>query len=161
MIIIYGLNTWNNITGPASPDAVVVELYAKQFDWTARYPGADGALGASDFRLINGTNPLGIVTPESVKLRLEEMDAEIAEMDSVLAHSVLADTKAARAECPAWSVSAATSRRMINLRTVMEQDIKEKGEASVYLRGADDIVTKEFHLPVHKEVKLVIRSART
>jgi cytochrome c oxidase subunit 2 len=157
VIIIYGLNTWNNITGPASPDAVVVELYAKQFDWTARYPGADGALGASDFRLINGTNPLGIVTPESVKLRLDEMDAEIAEMDSVLAHSVLPDSKASELKAR-LERSRRQQARVVNLRTVMEQDIKEKGEASVYLRGADDIVTKEFHLPVHKEVKLVIRS---
>ncbi len=48
--------------------------------------------------------------------------------------------------------------RIINLRTMMEQDIKEKGEASAYLHGADDIVIKEFHLPVRKEVKMLIRS---
>jgi cytochrome c oxidase subunit 2 len=42
VIIIYGLRTWQDITAPASPDALQVELYAKQFDWTARYPGADG-----------------------------------------------------------------------------------------------------------------------
>jgi cytochrome c oxidase subunit 2 len=44
-----GLTTWGKITAPA-PGAVEVELYAKQFDWTARYPGADGVLGATDFR---------------------------------------------------------------------------------------------------------------
>ncbi len=157
VIVIYGLNTWNNITGPASPNAVLVELYAKQFDWTARYPGQDGVMGASDFRLINGTNPLGIVTPESVKERLSEMEAEIAEMDSVLAHSVMPDEKAAELR-DLLERSRRQQARVVNLRTVMEQDIKEKGEASIYLHGADDIVTKEFHLPVHKEVKMLIRS---
>lgn len=157
VIIIYGLNTWNAITAPASPDAVVVELYAKQFDWTARYPGKDGVLGASDFRLINGNNPLGIVTPESVKQRLAEMDAEIAEMDSVLAHAVMPDGKADELR-ERLERSRRQQARVVNLRIVMDQDIKEKGDASVYLAGADDIVTKEFHLPVRKEVKMLIRS---
>jgi len=40
VIIIYGLNTWADITAPASPEAVQVELYGRQFDWTARYPAA-------------------------------------------------------------------------------------------------------------------------
>ena len=93
VIIIYGLTTWNEITSPAGPEAVVVELYAKQFDWTARYPGADGVLGATDFRLINGTNPLGIVTKESIDQRMAEISASIHGTDSVLANSILADTK--------------------------------------------------------------------
>lgn len=157
VIIIYGLNTWNAITAPASADALVVEVYAKQFDWTARYPGKDGVLGATDFRLINGTNPLGIVTPESVKQRLAEMDAEIAEMDSVLTHSVMPDAKADELH-DRLERSRRQQARVVNLRTVMEQDIKEKGDASVYLAGADDIVTKDFYLPVRKEVKMLIRS---
>lgn len=157
VIIIYGLNTWNAITAPASPDALVVELYAKQFDWTARYPGKDGVLGATDFRLINGNNPLGIVTPESVKQRLSEMDGEIAEMDSVLNHSVMPDEKADELR-DRLERSRRQQARVVNLRTVMEQDIKEKGDASVYLAGADDIVTKDFYLPVRKEVKMLIRS---
>src|SRR5690606_10454860 len=48
--------------------------------------------------------------------------------------------------------------RVVNLRTVMEQDIKANGAASVYLAGADDIVTKDFYLPVHREAMLLIRS---
>ena len=37
-----------------------VELFAKQFDWTFRYPGPDGKLGRVDFRLMTDDNPLGI-----------------------------------------------------------------------------------------------------
>jgi cytochrome c oxidase subunit 2 len=157
VIIIYGLTTWNRITSAAGPGAVEVEIYGKQFDWTARYPGKDGILGASDFRLISGTNPLGVVTPTSLTTRMDEMNAEIAEIDSLLAHSILADNR--REEL---TDQAARLRRhmlrLVNLREVMEQDIAEKGPASVYLAGADDIVTKDFYLPKGLEANLLIRS---
>jgi cytochrome c oxidase subunit II len=60
VIIIYGLRTWNHITEPASKDALTIELYAKQFDWTARYPGKDGKLGETNYKLISDTNPLAL-----------------------------------------------------------------------------------------------------
>lgn len=59
-LIVYGLQTWNKITDTASPDAMVVQIYAKQFDWTARYSGKDNVLGKSNFRLIKGANVLGM-----------------------------------------------------------------------------------------------------
>lgn len=157
VLIIYGLKTWNNITSAAAPDALVVELYARQFDWTARYPGKDGGLGATDFRLINGNNPLGIVTKESVAERIAELDAEINSSDSLLAHAILAVTKEGELTEQVGRLRR-NKTRIINLRTIMEQDIAEKGEASPYVHGYDDIVIKEFHLPVRKEVKILIRS---
>lgn len=75
VIIIYGLRTWNDMTGDADDDALRVEIYAKQFDWTARYAGDDGEFGVSSYNLITPTNPLGIITQE----RLEESLAEINE----------------------------------------------------------------------------------
>ncbi len=157
VIIIYGLTTWDHITSPASPDAVVVELYAKQFDWTARYPGADGQLGASDFRLINGTNPLGIVTRESVAERLAEMDAEISEMQTTLTNDIMPDTK--REELTEQKERLARHKaRILNLRTVMELDITANGAASVYLAGNDDVVIKEFVLPLRQQAQILIRS---
>lgn len=60
VIVIYGIKTWNNITAPASEDTMVVELYAKQFDWTARYAGKDNQLGAANYKLITATNDLGM-----------------------------------------------------------------------------------------------------
>jgi cytochrome c oxidase subunit 2 len=157
VIIIMGLNSWNKITAPAGPDAVQVELYAKQFDWTARYPGADGVLGATDFRLINGNNPLGIVTNESIAQRMGELDVQIVEIDSLLANTIMADGKRDELTEQVERLRR-TQARIINLRTVMELDIKEKGDASQYLHGADDVVTKEFYLPVRKEAKILIRS---
>jgi len=47
---------------PPPPDALRVEVHAKQFAWKFRYPGPDGKFGRTDIRLINdaGGNPLGI-----------------------------------------------------------------------------------------------------
>lgn len=62
-IIIFGLKYWNEITAESDDkDKVVIELYAKQFDWTARFPGKDGKLGETDFRQISGSNSVGLDT---------------------------------------------------------------------------------------------------
>jgi len=64
-IIIFGLKYWNEIMDDAKePNRVSIELYAKQFDWTARYAGKDGKLGESDFRQITGSNSVGIDTAD-------------------------------------------------------------------------------------------------
>jgi len=53
-LIIYGLSTWINIMGvDESDDPLVIELYAQQFNWKARYAGADNTLGKANVRLID------------------------------------------------------------------------------------------------------------
>ena len=86
VIIIYGLRTWNEMTGDASDDALRVEVYSKQFDWTARYPGADGEFGLANYNLITPTNPLGIVTQDGVTEALSEIEGQIASLEAELAH---------------------------------------------------------------------------
>ncbi|MCW3105048.1 MAG: Cytochrome oxidase subunit [Bacteroidetes bacterium] len=65
VIVIYGIKTWNHITDVADPKSQVIELYAKQFDWTARYAGTDNTLGASNYKLITSTNDLGMDSTSS------------------------------------------------------------------------------------------------
>lgn len=60
VIIFLGIKTWNTITAPAQGEMIQMELYAKQFDWTARYAGKDNILGKRYFRLITDTNPMGL-----------------------------------------------------------------------------------------------------
>ena len=62
-LIMYGLFTWNNIMfvdEEDKQDAIVIELYAKQFGWEARYAGDDKTLGKANVRLIEGINTLGV-----------------------------------------------------------------------------------------------------
>lgn len=61
-LIIYGLFTWSDIMNvdTENEDPMVIELYAYQFDWRARYAGADNTLGDASVRLIEGVNQLGV-----------------------------------------------------------------------------------------------------
>jgi cytochrome c oxidase subunit 2 len=61
VLIIYGLFTWTDIMSfDDDDDPMVVELYAYQFDWRARYGGLDNTLGEANVRLIEGLNQLGV-----------------------------------------------------------------------------------------------------
>ncbi|WP_103864506.1 MULTISPECIES: cytochrome c oxidase subunit II [Aquimarina] len=61
-LIIYGLFTWTDIMNidENEGDPLIVELYAYQFDWRARYAGADNELGKANVRFIEGINTLGL-----------------------------------------------------------------------------------------------------
>ena len=62
-LILYGLYSWVNIMDiNEEDDPLVVELYAQQFNWTARYGGDDNVLGDASVRLIdiNAANVLGL-----------------------------------------------------------------------------------------------------
>ena len=69
------------MTGEASDDALRVELYSKQFDWTARYPGADGEFGQANYNLITPMNALGIVTEDGVAAALAEIEEKISKVE--------------------------------------------------------------------------------
>ena len=63
-LILYGLYTWTNImTVEENDEALIVELYAQQFNWKARYAGEDGVLGDANVRFLqdfDGRNLVGI-----------------------------------------------------------------------------------------------------
>ncbi len=62
-LILWGLYTWTNIMDVNDEDdPLIVELYAQQFVWTARYGGADNVLGGANVRMIdiNRANILGL-----------------------------------------------------------------------------------------------------
>ena len=86
VIIIWGLNVWNKtMMSEVSEDAIHIELYSKQFDWTVRYSGEDNKLGKSNFNFISGENMIGIVLPETRDKMLEEVNAEIEKLEKTLA----------------------------------------------------------------------------
>ena len=63
VLILYGLYAWTNIMfvdEKDHKDAIVIELYAQQFKWTARYSGGDDVLGKANVRYIEGVNNLGV-----------------------------------------------------------------------------------------------------
>jgi cytochrome c oxidase subunit II len=82
VIIILGLRNWHERTSPSGEDAIRVELYSKQFDWTVRYAGEDNVLGKFDYKLINGDNPLGLATTSTIAQRVEEIATGIKELEA-------------------------------------------------------------------------------
>ncbi len=62
-LIIWGLFTWNDIMNvDEDEDPMIIELYAQQFNWKARYGGNDNVLGKANVRLIDldKNNILGV-----------------------------------------------------------------------------------------------------
>jgi len=64
VLILYGMTTWSDIMNfDEDEDALVVELYAQQWNWKARYAGDDNVLGDANVRFLNdfdGRNSVGI-----------------------------------------------------------------------------------------------------
>ena len=54
-----GLWAWNDFVN-VPEEAAEMEVVARQWDWSYRFPGKDGILGKTDFRLINDDNPFGV-----------------------------------------------------------------------------------------------------
>lgn len=74
VIIILGLKSWNEQTSDANKDAVRIELFSKQFDWTVRMAGDDNALGYFDYKLTNENNPLALLTTKTIQDAIDSME---------------------------------------------------------------------------------------
>ena len=62
-LVLMGTKIWAGVHfDEAPPDAVPIEVMAKQFAWSFRYPGPDGKFGRTDLKLVNdaGGNPMGL-----------------------------------------------------------------------------------------------------
>lgn len=147
-IIIYGLLTWNKIMDDPSDDAIFVELYAKQYDWTARYTGDDNVMGESNYTLITGTNPLGLLSEVTLREKVQELNDEIARLEERIATEVMPDSR----------VKELKDR--IGMRTRQRARVINFMESGVdYSASYDDRIARgEFHIPVGKEVSFQIRS---
>lgn len=61
VLIGYGLWQWNNIMDLSDAEnPLIIEVYAKQFQWEARYAGEDNALGRGNVNYIKGVNTMGV-----------------------------------------------------------------------------------------------------
>ncbi len=74
IIIILGLRSWNTITDEAVKESINIELFSKQFDWTARYSGDDNTLGKFDYKLTTDNNELGLMTTNTIDTAIFQME---------------------------------------------------------------------------------------
>ena len=155
-VIVYGLITWNKITGPASADAIQIELYSRQFDWTARYPGENKTFGTASYNLISTSNPLGLVTKEGIRAKLDELDAQIENVEHQLAENKLMPLMP---ESYVATLEDKVSRLKRHKQRIADIDENSVNGISTWESGNDDRLVKgEMHIPVNKEIEFIFRS---
>jgi len=155
VIIILGLKTWNNLTGPSSKDAINVELFSKQFDWTARYAGKDNILGKYDYKLTTDNNELALITANtidsSIRIMMEGQSGIrfiqklLNNRDTVLSDSTISVLK----------TDLSRKERLYRLLVQMKQNHNSKLDASAW----DDIIVKDtLFLSKDQEYEFIFRS---
>lgn len=158
VIIFLGLKTWNDITDVASDEAVRIEVYSKQFGWTARYSGKDNKLGKADFRLTaySSNNPHGVITKETLKEALLNIETELIRLDSL----VKRDDRSADvvSEENYWKAVEKIDRLKRHKAKIIE--FQKKQTAELDKQGYDDIdiTSGEIHLIVGQEYEFTFRS---
>ncbi|KEQ29926.1 cytochrome c oxidase subunit II [Pedobacter antarcticus] len=63
VLVLMGFLTWRSIfykIEDPNNKPISIEVTSQQFSWTIRYPGADGVVGLKNYKLITGTNGLGM-----------------------------------------------------------------------------------------------------
>ncbi|MFN0032379.1 MAG: cytochrome c oxidase subunit II [Flavobacteriales bacterium] len=156
IVIVYGLITWKEITGPASPGALQIELFSRQFDWTARYAGQDKVFGASNFNLISGENALGLVTKDEIRKKISAIDAEIEASELSLKNDTTHLMPASQIEV----IEDRIFRLQRHKQRILDLNEGLTGAGvSDWDSGADDNLVKgEMHLPLGQEVEFIFRS---
>jgi len=84
VIIVLGLRSWSELTSGPTKDSEKIELFAEQFQWTARYSGEDNILGKFDYKLTTGTNGLGLITEATIDSSISEISMQISKTERSL-----------------------------------------------------------------------------
>ena len=163
----------------AGAEVAKIELFAYQFGWQARYPGADGELGRSDFNLISSTNPLGVANVEyaaglveelkqeikDIETRIEGLGKEEAKLRSTLGGRVGDDRKDHMRKIEAYASGEIEDdlTKTIRARNTQIERIErsiEAAETSGFYDGTgdDDQVVQEVHVVNNKPVTLKFRA---
>lgn len=155
VIIIFGLRTWNKITDVAAAESIRVELFSKQFDWTARYSGEDNALGKFDYKLTTDDNELGLLTTNTIDSAINNMENGISGIKAL--EDKLNDPSVVLSVQDRNDLMTDLDRkgRLIRLLHQMKGRHDSKADALAW----DDIIQKDtLYLCVDKEYELNFRS---
>ncbi len=160
VIIILGLKTWNDVTSDSSKESIKVELFSKQFDWTARYAGQDNILGKFDYKLTTQENELALVTIATLDSAIKYM--EFGKADSTVLGIKLLESKLNNPknmfipeDREKMEIDLDRKTRLLRLLYQMRARHNAKLDASAY----DDIIQKDtLHLVVNKEYELSFRA---
>lgn len=139
VIIILGLRSWNDITAESGKEAIRIELFSKQFDWTARYSGGDNKLGKFDYKLTTDNNELALMTEATIDTAIYQMESGLSGIKTLEAK--LNDRKLIMVPDDREKMVNDLSRkqRLIRLLHQMRERYDKKLDALAY----DDIIQKD------------------
>lgn len=160
VIIILGLKTWNDVTAESSKEAIRIELFSKQFDWTARYAGEDNKLGLFDYKLTTQENELALVTTATLDSAIRLM--EFGKADGTVLGIKLLEEKLNNPKnifVPEERVKMENDldrkTRLLRLLYQMKERHDSKMDAVAY----DDFIQKDtLHLLVNQEYEMTFRA---
>jgi cytochrome c oxidase subunit 2 len=118
----------------------VVELFSKQFDWTARYSGEDNKLGKFDYKLTeDARNELALMTTESIDLAIEEMQSGLKGIDILEAQLNDRSIMLTPEDRDAKRSDLENKEKLIRLLHQM----KKKHDPSIDKTALDDFIVKD------------------
>ena len=139
VIIILGLQTWSHLSGPSKPEAEKIELFSKQFDWTARYSGADNTLGLYDYKLTLDNNELALLTSNTIDSALNNMFNSSTGIRSLQKLLNNRDTIFSDSTLNVLKMDLSRKERLYRLLAQMKANHNRKLDASAW----DDFIEKE------------------
>lgn len=175
VLVIGGLNAWRSIMKTPADGTAKIEVFAYQFGWSVRYPGADGELGNANYNLISGSNPLGVAVKDEATALIEELKKDIASYETALANIpvelgklkgsvgglVGKEEKLLRKQIEEIESGSRENelRMQIRRRNTQIRRIEEAlaGETFFTTASMDDIVSDEIHLVVNEPITFKFR----
>ena len=144
-IVIYGLITWNKIMYQQE-EGENIEVYAYQFGWIVRYSGADNTLGKADYKMVSATNPLGVITPETISNTYLEIDRKVHNIDSILTYSKNKAGEYLISESRVEQLREDMDKLKRRKYRIQASIDKNDENFSAYEASNDDVVVQEIHL---------------
>ncbi len=155
VIIILGLKKWNDATSAASDDAIRVELFSKQFDWTARYSGYDNILGRFDYKLTTDKNELALMTTATIDSAIFSMEHGLTGIDSLVSKLNNRKIMLVPEEREKMETDLSRKERLIRLLYQMRAHHDKKMDRA----AEDDIIQKDtLYLCANKEYEFNFRA---
>ena len=155
VIIILGLKSWNKLTAMSGSDAIRIELFSKQFDWTARYAGADNVLGRHDYKLTTDNNELALITSNTIDTSIRVMLQGPSGIEAIQRILNNRDTVLNDSSMNALRTDLSRKERLLRLLFQMKGHHSKKLDNSAW----DDIIQKDtLYLCVNQPYEFNFRS---
>jgi len=155
VIIILGLKKWNEATAMGGQESIRIELFSKQFDWTARYSGSDNRLGKFDYKLTTDNNELALMTTSTIDSAIFNMENGVSGIKAL--ESKLNDRNIMLIPEDREKMENDLSRKERLIRLLYQ--MKERHDKKVDARAWDDIIQKDtLYLCINKEYEFNFRS---